>query len=360
MKLKTEDKLLQNAIIYKREEHLLRSYEKAVNDAARELVTTDPSLMFDRNALFEKSRQKVRKDGYVFKKDFSRSKFHQSASPSLQPKNTLSNDRKTRMLKITEQLQVINDQIMIKEKRKSKAEQVKDYQLCDKLLNEKKKLLPEKLTLESEMKLLQRKEQKSNWCYSKKKVNSAADHAKPNSKDYKSQTSLHSYCTAATPTSLPQQSAYIDLGNYSEPSPSINDNGSQKHSINTDLLKCVSGSQQCPSIRGTNVNAIICPQSSQTTNEISQNQSVSINTDTSLQDNPSLNIDSHPKHHRIHVTADNCSQQNSSVTINIHPQQGLPAHIDTDYNVDKNLSFSNVFQSANDKNKHVGEKSKDF
>ena len=87
VKLKTEDKLLQNAIIYKREEHLLKPYEKAVNDAARELVTTDPSLMFDRNALFEKSRQKVREDGYGFKKGFSRSKFHQSASPSLQPKN---------------------------------------------------------------------------------------------------------------------------------------------------------------------------------------------------------------------------------------------------------------------------------
>ena len=273
MKLKTEEKFLQNAIIYKREEHLLKLYEKAVNDAVRELVTTDPSLMFDRNALFEKSRQKVREDGYVFKKGFSRSKFHQSASPSLQPKNTLSDDRKTRMLKITEQLQVINDQIMIKEKCKSKAEQVKDYQLCNKLLNEKKKLLSEKQTLEYEMKLLQCKEQKSNWYYSKKKVNSTADHAKPNSKDYKSQTSLHSYCTAATPTNLPQQSVYIDLDNYSEPSPS---NGSQKHSINTDLLKCVSGSQQCSSIRGTNVNAIICPQSSQTTNEISQNQSKSV------------------------------------------------------------------------------------
>ena len=79
-----------------------------------------------------------------------------------------------------------------------------------------------------------------------------------------------------------------------------------------------------------------------------------------MQEHPSLNIDSNPKHHRIHVTADNCSQQNSSVTINIHPQQGLPARIDTDNNVDKDLSFSKVFQNANDKNEHVGEKSKDF
>ena len=71
MKLKTEDKLLQNSIIYKREEQLLKPYEKAVNDAARELVTTDPSLMFDRNTLFEKSRQKVREDGYVFSKQIS-------------------------------------------------------------------------------------------------------------------------------------------------------------------------------------------------------------------------------------------------------------------------------------------------
>ena len=49
-----------------------------------------------------------------------------------------------------------------------------------------------------------------------------------------------------------------------------------------------------------------------------------------------------------------------ALTINIHPQQGLPARIDTDNNVDKDLSFSKVFQSANDKNEQVGEKSKDF
>ena len=79
-----------------------------------------------------------------------------------------------------------------------------------------------------------------------------------------------------------------------------------------------------------------------------------------MHENPSLNINSHPKQQYLHVTADNCSQQNSTVTINIHPQQGLPAHIDTDNNVDKNLSFCKVFQSAKDKNKHVGEKTKDF
>ena len=75
MKLKTEDKLLQNAIIYKREEQLLKPYEKAVNDAARELVTTDPSLMFDRNALFEKSRQKVGKMAMFLKRAFPGANF---------------------------------------------------------------------------------------------------------------------------------------------------------------------------------------------------------------------------------------------------------------------------------------------
>ena len=234
------------------------------------------------------------------------------------------------MLKITEQLQVINDQIMIKEKHKSKAEQVKDYQLCDKLLNEKKKFLSEKRTLESEMKLLQRKEQKSNWNFSKKKVNLAADHAKPNSKDYKSQTSLHSYCTAATPTSFPQQSAYIDLDNYAEPSPS---NGSQKHSINTDLLKCVSGSQQCPSIRGTNINAIICPQSSQTTVKISQSLSIQIIHCWRIH----LSTLIVTRSITVYMSQLIIAHNKIPLTINIHPQQGLPARIDTDNNVDKDL-----------------------
>jgi hypothetical protein len=215
VKLETGGDFQQNAIIYKRPEHLLKPYEKAINEASKELVTIEPSLMFDRNVLFEKSRQKVRKDGYVFKKGFSRSKCNQQTSPSLQPKNTLSDDRRTRILKITEQLQVINDQIVVKEKRKSKAEQVKDYQLCDRLLNEKKQLLSEKRTVESEMKLLQCKEQKSTWYYSKKKVNSAANHSKPTNKDG-SQTSLHSYCTPATSRSLSQQSAYnVNLDSYS-------------------------------------------------------------------------------------------------------------------------------------------------
>ncbi len=104
----------------------------------------NPSLIFDRSALFEQTQQDVRECGYVFKKGFSMSNHNQTERPSSKPKNTLSDDRKTRILKITEQLQVINDQIVVKEKHKLKAEQVKDYQLCDRLLNEKKQLLSEK------------------------------------------------------------------------------------------------------------------------------------------------------------------------------------------------------------------------
>ena len=107
---------------------------------------------------------------------------------------------------------------MVKEKRKLKAEQVKDYQLCDRLLNEKKHILSEKQTLESEMKLLQRKEHKSAWYYSKKtKVNSTTDLKKPNNR-IKGQTSLHSFCTSSISQehmSLPQQ---INLDNYPEQS----------------------------------------------------------------------------------------------------------------------------------------------
>jgi hypothetical protein len=70
---------------------------------------------------------------------------------------------------------------VVKEKRKLKAEQVKDYQLCDRLLNERNSFyLKSKLW---SLKLLQRKEHKSAWYYSKKtKVNSTTDLKKPNNR----------------------------------------------------------------------------------------------------------------------------------------------------------------------------------
>ncbi|CAB3996225.1 ngfi-a-binding 1-like [Paramuricea clavata] len=371
LQAQTEHESIQRGQIYQRPEHLLKPYEKAINAASEELVTMNPSLIFDRSALFEQARQNVRECGYVFKKGFSRSKHNQTEPPSSKPKNTLSDDRKTRILKITEQLQVINDQIVVKEKRKLKAEQVKDYQLCDRLLNEKKQLLSEKQTLESEMKLLQRKEHKSACYYSKKtKVNSTTDLKKPNNR-IKGQTSLHSFCTSSISQehmSLPQQ---IDLDNYPEQSPSLNVNINQAHSINADFQKSVPCPQKSSSVRDiTNsqnfsfVNVASCPhptpsQHSQPLINDQPQQSIPIIANNCLKQNPFAHT-SHPQQQNISFIADNISQPNSSVTININPQQGLP--VQKNSHTQQTLSFSDDdCNRVNDESKPIGEmSSKDF
>ncbi len=220
------------------------------------------------------------------------------------------------------------------------------------------------------MKLLQRKEHKSAWYYSKKtKGNSTTDLKKPNNR-IKGQTSLHSFCTSSISQqhmSLPQQ---INLDTYPEQSPSLNVNINQAHSVSADFQKSVPCPQKCSSLRDiTNsqnfsfVNVTSCPhptpsQHIQPPINDPPQQSIPIIANNCLKQNPFAHT-SHPQLQNISFTADNISQPNSSVTININPQQGLPvqknSHIQT-------LSFSgDDCNSVNDESKPTGEmSSKDF
>ena len=56
LQAQTERESIQRGKIYQRPEHLLKPYEKAINAASEELVTMNPSLIFDRSALFEQAR----------------------------------------------------------------------------------------------------------------------------------------------------------------------------------------------------------------------------------------------------------------------------------------------------------------
>ena len=149
------------AKIYKKPDHLLNDYVKEINKAAIELVQDDYSLLLNRGELFNKAKEIVRNGNYQFKKGYSRSKHATdqttkgSSVPSRQ--NTCSDDRKARIVQLTEQIKEVKHQITVKEKRKVKAESVPDYLLCDRMSTEKRKLLPEQATLENELKLIQRR-----------------------------------------------------------------------------------------------------------------------------------------------------------------------------------------------------------
>ena len=163
------------AKIYKKPDHLLNDYEKEINKAAIELVQDDYSLLLNRGELFNKAKEIVRNGNYQFKKGYSRSKHatdQTTKEPSSVPRrqNTCSDDRKARIVQLTEQIKEVKHQIAVKEKQKVKAESVHDYLLCDRMSTEKRKLLSEQATLENELKLIQRKEQKSHWYHQKPRL----------------------------------------------------------------------------------------------------------------------------------------------------------------------------------------------
>ena len=151
---------------------MLNDYEKEINKAAVELVQDDYSLLLNRGEHFSKAKEVVRNGNYQFKKGFSRSKHARDQTskvannvPSRQ--NTCSDDRRARIVQLTEQIKEVEHQIMVKEKCKVKPESVHDYLLCDRMSSEKRKLLQEQATVENELKLIQRKEKKSQWYHQK-------------------------------------------------------------------------------------------------------------------------------------------------------------------------------------------------
>ena len=111
------------------------------------------------------ARTKVREDGFNFKKGVSRSKFSKVDGddvPKKRPKST-SDERRGRLEQIDKAQSEIEKSIKIKEQRRSKAESVKDFALCDTLSTEIRGLLKEKHILENERKVLNRKESQAKW-----------------------------------------------------------------------------------------------------------------------------------------------------------------------------------------------------
>ena len=114
------------------------------------------------------ARAVVREDGYKFKKGTSRSK-HLKQNQDDKPKKwskTTSEERINRLKQITMTEKELEKSMKIKEQRRSKAEMIKNFSLCDTLSTEIRGLIKEKHVLENERKVLQRKE--SKWFLKRK------------------------------------------------------------------------------------------------------------------------------------------------------------------------------------------------
>ena len=80
---------------------------------------------------------------------------------------TSAEERQSRILK--ESLKEIDAQINFKTQRRDRAQTVKEWKVCDNLTTEIRKIFKGRADLEAELKILERKNQQSQW-YRKRKV----------------------------------------------------------------------------------------------------------------------------------------------------------------------------------------------
>jgi hypothetical protein len=125
------------------------------------------------------AREKVKADGYEYKKGFSRSVSSSSSSggddhagkkdldKSAKRKHMDAEERKKAITNIKALIESTNDHIRIKQQRIQKLKTCNDFKQCDVVSNETTQLLKQKYEYEGQLAYLERKEAKSQW-YKKK------------------------------------------------------------------------------------------------------------------------------------------------------------------------------------------------
>ncbi len=140
----------------------LTDWQNAVNASALQLALEHPSLLYDRGTLKLRAEEKARQT-YVFKKRTGSRSTKLDGEP--QPKRSKVSQERGKMAEISAEIEILKKQISTKQNIISKANSVKDYQLCDKTQTEWRKLVKEKGRCERELAEFQKKEAKSNWYY---------------------------------------------------------------------------------------------------------------------------------------------------------------------------------------------------
>ena len=170
--------LRQQYIIVKISAHSL-TIKKKINEAAGDIAIQDPSMLTQKKGkLLEAAKDEVYACGYNFKKGHSRSKrFSSDSSSSSTPKRKNLNKefREDRIHNIKEEIHDLNSRICFKEKRVLAAANMKNYKICDEVSGEISELKTKRRELETELKELQRKDNRAQKYQMKRSKNRSSN-----------------------------------------------------------------------------------------------------------------------------------------------------------------------------------------
>ena len=169
-----EEEVRAQARIYGKSGKEVTKYQRRLNEVAGDLCVRDPVLLGDRRKLLELAKDELHESGYVYAKGKSRSKKFNLVSEEeerpIKREKIDKQERQHRIETLKEQLQDNNKHISIKEKRIEQAQGVQNYKLCDQLSAEVTELKTKRREIESLLRALQRKEQRSAKYFSRKSL----------------------------------------------------------------------------------------------------------------------------------------------------------------------------------------------
>ncbi|CAJ0831596.1 10934_t:CDS:2 [Entrophospora sp. SA101] len=106
----SKDVIIHHATIYgKNSRRQLTTYEQAINQAAIELALSDPALVANKGALFERAKAKLLLEGYNYKRGQSRSKLNPNApKPGVRASKSTIREKRNAHAAITSENRQIN------------------------------------------------------------------------------------------------------------------------------------------------------------------------------------------------------------------------------------------------------------
>ena len=134
-----------------------------------------PSLLIrgNRGKLLENCHQNVHESGYSYKKGKSRSKRLDSSFQTPKRKKMNATMRQDLLKELEEDVAELKKHISVKEKRRDQAQSMRNYKLCDEIMEEMSKSKSTLREKSNELKHLLRKDSRSKW-YQKRKCNQSA------------------------------------------------------------------------------------------------------------------------------------------------------------------------------------------
>jgi hypothetical protein len=193
--------------------------------------------------LFEKAREKVKEDGYEYKRGYSRSGSSSSSSEisdhtstkekgkSTKRKHTDAEERQKAISNIKALIESTQDHVRIKQLRIQKLKACNDFRQCDVITSEMTKLMRQKHEYESQLAVLERKEAKSHW-YKKKSKRKPA----PKASESHTQPSIISLMGVPSETTSASASASVSASANGSDSVDSVDSAHSAQSADTLIL----------------------------------------------------------------------------------------------------------------------------